>query len=256
MTLLAKSVAKMLTNIINSSCKLSKRPFTVCIEGNIGSGKTTFLRHFKKFKNTTILEEPVDLWRDAGGTNLLELMYSDPSRYAFLFQSYVQLTMLQLHTYKTPLPYKVMERSVYSARCFIENMKRTKILRDVEVMVLEDWYDWCIKCANIETNLIVYLRTSPEVVYQRMKARARKEENCVSLEYLKQIHDIHDEWLYHRTLFTVPAPVLVLDGNKNLDEMLAEFENCKKQIFDKKMDEKTTPSPVRPLSEVTADPTN
>lgn len=68
-----------------------------------------------------------------------------------------------------------------------------------------------------------------------MKARARKEENLVSLEYLKQIHDIHDEWLYHQTLFNIPAPVLTLDGNKNLEEMLIEFEKCKNQIFGKKM---------------------
>lgn len=81
-------------------------------------------------------------------------MYKDPRRYAFIFQSYVQLTMLQLHTYKTQLPYKVMERSVYCSRLFIENMKRNKILQDVEIVVLEEWYDWCIKNANIETDLI------------------------------------------------------------------------------------------------------
>ena len=81
-------------------------------------------------------------------------MYTDTKRYSFLFQSYVQLTMLQLHTYKSAMPYKIMERSVFSARCFIENMKRTKLLEDVEVVVLEDWYDWCIQNANIVTDLI------------------------------------------------------------------------------------------------------
>lgn len=81
-------------------------------------------------------------------------MYSDPSRYAYLFQSYVQLTMLQLHTCKTPLPYKIMERSVYSAMCFIENMKRNNILSTAEVSILDEWYNWCLKNAKIETNLI------------------------------------------------------------------------------------------------------
>lgn len=71
-----------------------------------------------------------------------------------------------------------------------------------------------------------------------MKTRARKEESLVSLEYLKQLHNIHDEWLYYQTLFTVPAPVLVLDGNKNLEEMVKEFENCKNQIYGKKETEK------------------
>lgn len=54
-----------------SGTMLYKRPFTVCVEGNIGSGKTTFLSHFKKFDNVSILEEPVELWRDVAGENLL-----------------------------------------------------------------------------------------------------------------------------------------------------------------------------------------
>lgn len=235
MILRGKGLIAILQKMTSSSCTLYKRPFTVCFEGNIGSGKTTFLSNFKQFKNTTVLQEPVELWQDVGGTNLLELMYKDPKRYAFLFQSYVQLTMLQLHTCKTPMPYKIMERSIYSAKCFIENMRRTKLLSDVEVTVLDDWSDWCIKNSKIETDLIVYLRTSPTVVYERMKERARKEEVCVSLEYLKQIHNIHDEWLYHRTLFTLPAPVLVLDGNKNVKDIIVEFENCKNRIFSRKV---------------------
>lgn len=84
-------------------------------------------------------------------------MYTNPRRYSFLFQSYVQLTMLQLHTYESAMPYKIMERSVFSSRCFIETMKRSKLLQDVEIMVLEDWYDWCIQNVNIVTDLISML---------------------------------------------------------------------------------------------------
>ncbi|XP_043277522.1 deoxynucleoside kinase isoform X2 [Venturia canescens] len=218
---------------MTSPCRNSKRPFTVCIEGNIGSGKTTFLNNFKKYDNTMVLQEPVELWRNVSGANLLDLMYKDPKRYGFLFQSYVQLTMLQLHTLKTELPYKVMERSVYSARCFIENMKRTQLLSNVEVIVLEDWYDWCISNAAIETDLIVYLRSSPDIVYDRIRQRARREEDCVSLEYLRQVHEVHDEWLYKKTLFPVPAPVIILDADQNLEEMFEQFEDCKNRIFER-----------------------
>ncbi|XP_046818796.1 deoxynucleoside kinase-like isoform X2 [Vespa crabro] len=231
MGLLGKRITSISRIMSRTPCKTYKRPFTVCVEGNIGSGKTTFLNHFKSYENTVVLQEPVELWRDVAGVNLLELMYKDPKRYAFIFQSNVQLTMLQLHTYKTQLPYKVMERSVYSARLFIENMKRNKILQDIEVVVLEEWFDWCIKNANIETDLIIYLRTSPEIVYQRMRIRARKEENLVSLEYLKRIHEIHDEWLLYQSLFSLPAPVIILDGNKSIEEMVVEFEKCKNKIF-------------------------
>lgn len=238
MGLLVRQIFNILRKMPRSPNKTNKRPFTVCVEGNIGSGKTTFLNHFKNYDNAVVLQEPVELWRDVAGINLLDLMYKDPKRYAFLFQSYVQLTMLQLHTYKTQSPYKIMERSVYSARLFIENMKRSKMLQDIEVIVLEDWYNWCIKSANIETDMIIYLRTCPDIVYQRMRIRARKEENAVSLEYLKQIHEIHDEWLLHQNLFSLPAPVVVLDGNKSIKEMVAEFEKCKNTIFSNRRENK------------------
>lgn len=48
-----------------------QQPFTVFIEGNIGSGKTTFLNHFQKHDEVCLLTEPVEDWRNCGGVNLL-----------------------------------------------------------------------------------------------------------------------------------------------------------------------------------------
>ena len=47
------------------------QPFTVFIEGNIGSGKTTFLNHFNQYNEVCLLTEPVEDWRNLGGVNLL-----------------------------------------------------------------------------------------------------------------------------------------------------------------------------------------
>lgn len=33
-------------------------------------------------------------------------------------------------------------------------MKRTNTILDLETVVLEKWYDWCIESANIKTDLI------------------------------------------------------------------------------------------------------
>ena len=41
--------------------------------------------------------EPVELWKSVDGHNTLDLMYKDAKRWSLLFQSYVQLTMLQNH---------------------------------------------------------------------------------------------------------------------------------------------------------------
>lgn len=47
------------------------KPFTVLVEGNIGSGKTTYLEYFRQYDDITLLTEPVEAWRDLNGWNLL-----------------------------------------------------------------------------------------------------------------------------------------------------------------------------------------
>lgn len=51
------------------------QPFTVFVEGNIGSGKTTFLKHFAALDNVATLAEPVELWRNVRGENFLVCQY-------------------------------------------------------------------------------------------------------------------------------------------------------------------------------------
>jgi septin family protein len=46
------------------------RPFTVFVEGNIGSGKTTFMNYFAN-ADVHMLSEPVEMWRNVEGHNLL-----------------------------------------------------------------------------------------------------------------------------------------------------------------------------------------
>jgi deoxyadenosine/deoxycytidine kinase len=94
--------------------------------------------------NLKIIPEPVHLWRNLEGHNLLDLMYEDPVKWAFPFHSYVQLTMLENHMelnkYASSnsmgdengcfgmddLHINIMERSLYSAKyCFAENLYKS-----------------------------------------------------------------------------------------------------------------------------------
>nr|CAD7396555.1 unnamed protein product [Timema cristinae] len=210
----------------------ASKPFTVFVEGNIGSGKTTLLNHFSQQEDVCLLSEPVELWRNVKGHNLLGLMYEDPKRWSLTFQTYVQLTMLDLHTRHTAQPTKLMERSIFSARyCFVENLVNNGLMPQAEYVVLDEWFKWITSNLDVGGDLIVYLRTRPEVVYERMKARARKEEACVPLDYLSKLHDLHEDWLYNKTKFSCPAQVLVLDANKPLIEMEDDFRSCESQIM-------------------------
>merc|ERR1719412_2553474 len=216
--------------------KEKKRPFTVVVEGNIGSGKTTFLDHFMKNEMVEVVTEPVEEWRNVGGHNLLQLMYENPSRWSHMFQSYVQLTMLKNHVegISSKKQIKLMERSLFSARhCFVENLHDTGKMSDAEFSVLCEWFDFFasgeLSKVDIGVDLIVYLRTSPAVAYERKKSRARKEEEVVPLKYFEDLHRLHEKWLSNNDL--LPAPVLVIDANVDLKENPNAYSKYDKDIL-------------------------
>jgi deoxyadenosine/deoxycytidine kinase len=212
------------------------RPFTVLVEGNIGAGKSLFLNRFKNIPHVQILQEPVEKWRNVNGNNLLHLMYQDPCRWSLAFQTYVQLTMLENHC-ESVYPIKLMERSIYSARfCFVENLKEAGSMQQSEFEVLKAWFDYLISVPemNLDADLIVYLRTSPEVAYARLKKRSRGEEHLIPLQYIKDLHRLHDDWLLeHR--FPVPARVVVIDGDKDECDLEEDFMNVKNMIIKPEM---------------------
>lgn len=64
-----------------------------------------------------------------------------------------------------------------------------------------------------------------------MMMRNRAEEKSVSLEYLQALHQIHEDWLYHKTLFDIPAPVVVLDANLDKSVIQEEYLKCEPHIL-------------------------
>ncbi|XP_077291370.1 thymidine kinase 2, mitochondrial-like [Arctopsyche grandis] len=201
------------------------RPFRVSVEGNIGSGKSTCLNFFKQWDKVEIHPEPIDKWRNLNGHNLFGLVYNDLSKYNFAFQHYVQLTRLQIQTSppaseKTEV--KMFERSVQNNRyCFVENAHKSKFLADCEYEVLKAWYDWIENNVDISLDLIVYLRSTPEVVWHRMVKRGRTEENAVPLDYLKEIHSFYEQWL--NSPEKVKCKIITIDADKDLENVLEQI---------------------------------
>ena len=219
---------------MENSGETKTRPFTVLIEGNIGSGKTTFLKHFSKFNNIEVITEPVEKWTNVKGSNLLQKMYEDPERWAFLFQTYVQLTMLQQHTENNDKQIKIMERSLYSARyCFVENLFESGRIQKSEYTVLVEWFEFLTTRVNevdLGVDLIVYLRTSPEKAMERIQSRSRGEESLIPIIQVKKLHDLYEKWLI-KEKFPRPAPVVTINADKNIEQMVEEYIKQEPTIF-------------------------
>lgn len=60
---------------------------------------------------------------------------------------------------------------------------------------------------NCPLKAIIYLRCSPELCLKRIKQRNREGEEGIPLDYLRKVHERHEEWL--KTLKDIP--ILAID---------------------------------------------
>lgn len=201
------------------------------VEANIGGGKTTFLKVLAKHLDAVMVSEPCDEWQDISGHNLLDAFYKDGSRWACTFQLYAFMTRLkkqQRYSFENG-KLQIMERSWFSDRyCFAQNAVQLGMMSAMEWCLYMDIWNWFAQQAVMPIGFI-YLRVDPETCYKRMQLRARTEESIVPLDYLKVLHERHEEWLidkkYQDTVFG-QLPVLVLDGAadfKNDEKVQKEF---------------------------------
>ncbi|NXO62796.1 DGUOK protein, partial [Phainopepla nitens] len=110
---------------------------SLALEGNIAVGKSTFLKLLgATFPRWHLVPEPVAQWRQVpaagtaqgtlGSANLLQMMYQEPARWSYTFQTFSCISRLKAvleppgegtpGTPGTPHPVRVFERSVFSDR--------------------------------------------------------------------------------------------------------------------------------------------
>ena len=211
----------------------------IIVEGNIGAGKSTFLRLIKDLLDVQVVYEPHEQWQDVGGENLLDAFYKDSARWAYTFQSYAFITRIMAQeqadrTGKSSL--QILERSVYSDRyCFAKNAFETGSMTLLEWQLYQDWWGWFVRHYTKKPSGFIYLQTPPEICYNRLLKRARTEEASVPLHYLTMLHNKHENWLIHKQNiedYIKDIPVLILDCTQDFE---SNPDLCKKyaqQIVD------------------------
>lgn len=203
----------------------------ISIEGNIGSGKSKFVELFKDYleQETSFsdkfifLSEPVDEWintRNENNENILEVFYKDRKRWSYTFQMNAFITRSKLLMDCNQDKIIVSERSVLTDKhIFAKSCFEDSSMDIIEEKLYNKWFDWLSSNLNVLPDLIVYLQASPQVSYERMKKRGRKEEENVSFQYIEKISQYHDDWLSKKK-----QNVLVL----NVD---SDFENNKEKLI-------------------------
>ena len=191
----------------------------------MSAGKSTLLTKLKEYEceEFKIILEPLELWentKDEDGKNILECFYDDQKRFSFLFQInaiFTRYKMLKEIINKAIKYYEktgrkvviISERTIISDYyIFASMLYKDKLISYLEYNVYLSWYEEFLNSFILSKT--IYIKTSPEICYERLMNRNRSGEETISLSYLRKIHDKH-EFFYEDFLSKVNC--LVLDGN-------------------------------------------
>ena len=186
------------------------------VEGNIGSGKSTLIKHLKEEMKEicgvkiVYLEEPVDTWqtiKDSQGNDIIKRYYQDQKKFAFQFQMMAYITRItQLR--KAIQQHKnciiITERSILTDKnVFAKMLHDNGTLDEISHQIYLKWFDEL--SMNLKIDSSIYIKTNPETSLKRVIKRNRPGET-LTLDYLKICHENHEKWLQN------DESVLLLNG--------------------------------------------
>lgn len=200
------------------------------IEGNIGAGKSTFIKRIKEsLPHLPAAFEPLHNWQAQDyGQSLLASFYTDPKRWAYTMETFTMACRVRDHLAEQAHDRgtHIAERSIYSGHyVFAKNSCENGFISDIEWQIYNEWFLFLTAKKCTLPHGFIYIRTSPEKAFERIQKRSRADEAPISLTYLQQIHAHHEQFLLDKKGIS-PAlarvPVLILEGDEEFEtnEML------------------------------------
>ena len=201
------------------------------VEGNIGVGKSTFLKLIQTdFPSISVVFEPLHNWQSqVYGQSILQNFYAEPQRWAYTMETLAMACRVQEHLkeQQNTYPFRLMERSIYSGHyVFATNDYKNGFLSSLEWNIYLEWFNFLVTGHCKPPSGFIYLRVAPEIAHQRLQKRNRSSEKGISLEYIRQIHECHEAFLIDKQQLLPElknVPVLILDCTKEFENDPVEF---------------------------------
>jgi deoxyguanosine kinase len=200
-------------------------PMIISIEGNIGSGKSTFIKYLRNVfdeKDVVIVPEPLKEWesiKDRNGKTMLEHFYVDQDRNAFSFQMMAYIS--RLASLKKAVEMNPHAKLIITERCletdrnvFAKMLHTDGKIRDIDYQIYEKWFDEFV--GAYVPSYHIYIHASATICAERIHMRSRKGEKDISIGYLQECENAHDAWLIGRkNVITCDGSVTKEKGHPN-----------------------------------------
>ncbi len=201
-----------------------KKIVRISLEGNIGAGKSELLKFLSRNGHQVVLE-PTDQWEaihdSKTGKNIIELLYENPQKHAFMFQIFALATRIQaIENTVAPGGRLILERCIDTDKfVFAKSLHLQGFLSDMEYEVYRAYAHRA--AANLRNpgsefsvDGMIYLRTSTDRCLERIEKRNRKGEEHIDMDYLQILEDAHEKMI--DKAIAQGIPVLILDGDLGL----------------------------------------
>lgn len=217
-----KTIATLLKNCkdnLNVKIYNPKQIKYICIEGNIGSGKTTLSKALGKEMNAKIILENFEK------NSLLPLFYSNPKSHAFSLEYSFLISRFEI------LKKQFVNKNdlVVSDFSFFKSLWFAKInLSKKEFMLFKNKF-FSLAKELPKPDLIIYLNTSIQNLNKNIKFRGRLFEKNISNTYLNSIFKKYDKGL--KSLKMIPQfkiniknfhPNLETESIKSIKKFISE----------------------------------
>jgi deoxyguanosine kinase len=177
----------------------------ISIEGVIGVGKTTLARLLQPQLDANILLEVFE------ENPFLSDFYSDRARYAFQTQIFFLLSRYRQQSQNVPHLLEI-NRHLVSDYTFEKDALFARINLQGDELEMYGKVHQALAEKIPTPDLIVYLRSSTEVLMQRIAMRDRPYERTMDRSYIDELNHAYDD--FYLTDLNPTSPVLVIDAGE------------------------------------------
>lgn len=214
----------------------------ISIEGLPAIGKSSLLAHLSKNYSKSFIEvrsEPIQDWTNDLGDGVLDLFYADPSN-LLNFCELQQSVFDSLYVRDSkPLTSRITLTERALGHASFNVFMRLRRLSNRQYHRLFDAYRRNITGQRL--NAIIYLRSpSVEFSMDRIRDRGRPCEMDITPDYIRQCHELHEEWLiewkrdFWLSGYQVPLYVVEMGAAPSLEKLTCDIAKICDNIFCRK----------------------